>query len=457
MQKNDSVKADIVELSFEGLGVAKIDGRTVFVYDALPNEKVKANVMAVKKRHAFAKVSEVLSASPDRVKPPCAYFPKCGGCVLQHMTYAKELAFKKEWFARAFAEEGITLAEIPLQTPFTVQPSDTEYGYRNKCSLPIRSGKGGSVQVGFFRKKSHEVIDISECLLQLPSIAELLTVLKDWINGELGGKKIEPYHEETHSGNLRHIALRVIGGKAVVCVVGTAAAHTIDFSAFSQALANLFNGNFALYYNRNPDKTNVIFGKEFTLIAGEDTPIAVDGLLLRVHPAGFFQVNDNVRQKLFAAVQAAVQKTKPHTVIEAYAGQGVLAAKLSNLAQKLYGIEICPESIESGIEMTRLNGINNLHFVAGDCGVELGKLLKRLHEPFLILDPPRGGLCEKALGAVLKNRPKDILYISCNPVSLARDIAVWLPHYRLAHLEAFDMFPKTLNVETLAVLERIEK
>jgi len=460
--KNQSVVLDIIDFSFEGLGVAKLDGTAIFVYNAIVGEKVRAKILTVKKHYAFAKTEEVLTASSDRVTPPCEYFPRCGGCTLQHLSYERELDFKKDLIRQAFNKENISIDGLS----FNIVASNSEYHCRNKCSLPIRKGKNNDIQIGFFRKKSHEIIDINECVLQSHSIKELIFELKEWMNAN----KILPYYEETHSGNLRHITLRILGGKAVVCLVGTKPLLKTNITNFTNVLYKIFNGNFSLYYNYNPDKTNVIYGKEFNFLSGTDEPIETDGLLLRVHPAGFFQVNDYIRKKLFNRVEELVKKTGAKVIIEAYAGQGVLASKLHKTADKLYAIEICKESIDAGLEMKELNAINNLHYIQGDCGTELDNLfnsiqknsskeVEKIHfqnnisNSLLILDPPRSGVCQKVLSTVKTHLPPYIIYISCNPATLARNIATLLPYYKITHLEAFDMFPKTTNVETLVMLE----
>ncbi|MCL2847827.1 MAG: 23S rRNA (uracil(1939)-C(5))-methyltransferase RlmD [Firmicutes bacterium] len=476
LTKNKTITLDIIDLSFKGLGVAKHNGSTVFVHNAITGDKVKAKILAIKKQYAFAKVEEILIASKYRVNPSCKYFLKCGGCSLQHLSYEKELDFKKNLILQAFQKENITLPDIP----FEIISSETEYQYRNKCSLPIRQGKSNKIEVGFFRKKSHDIIDIDECILQSVSIKELILELKNWMIAN----KILPYCEQTHTGNLRHITLRILNDNITVCLVGKENINKNVFILFSHILNKIFNGNFSLFYNYNPNKTNVIYSKDFVFLAGKDEPIEIDGLKLKVHPAGFFQVNDFVREQLFNKVEELAKQTNSSTIIEAYAGQGVLASKLSKakVADKFYAIEICNESITAGLEMVKLNNINNLQFIEGDCGVELGKLLKNLigtprcasptikqldfvgdahlgvpnnQNPLLILDPPRSGVCDNVITAIKTNPPPYIIYISCNQNSLARDISTLMPHYKITHITAFDMFSQTVNIEALIMLEKI--
>jgi len=429
--KNQIISLDIIDYSHEGLGVAKIDGLVIFVHGALKGEKITAKILSVKKGYGFAKVEEVLVLSKERVTPLCKFFPKCGGCGLQHMSYKEELDFKK----------GL------IKGASEIVPSLAEYHYRNKCALPVRKGKSGEILIGFFRKKSHEVVDINECVLQNNPIRELVAGLKSWMQEN----NILPYSEESHTGDIRQITLRVLENQTIVTLVGTK--KNLHVLSFAKVLQNIYGENFALYYNYHPDKSNVIYGKDFVFVAGNDKAVVIDGLAMSVHPAGFFQVNDSVREKMFAYVKSLVAETKAKTVIEAYAGQGVLACKLSKSVDKAIAIEICAESITAGKEMAKQNGITNIEYILGDCGQKLGKVLERVEQPVLIVDPPRSGLCTKTLKAIKDSLPPFVLYISCNPNTLTRDLNELLPYYNLTHKKGFDMFPRTANVETVVMLQ----
>jgi len=452
LNKNTIITVDIVDFTFEGLGVAKFGELAVFVHGAVIGDKAKIKILAVKKRYAYAKVEELLSASSIREKPKCQHFGKCGGCSLQHINYNAELNFKKKLISDAFNKANINTTNPNSEI---IIHNSKEYNYRNKCSLPIRRGKEGEILIGFFRKKSHDIINIVECPLQSTPVAPLVAALKSWILSS----GTTPYCEQTHTGNLRHITMRSIGGKTVICLVlneTRGRSKYFNLATFASALEKLYGDNFTLWVNYNTNKTNVIYGSKFSLAASNDTPVLLDGLQLKVHPAGFFQVNDNVREMLFNYVETLTKDIGANTIIEAYAGQGVLAAKLHKYASVVFAIEICKESIESGREMAQLNGIKNLNFVLGDCAIELGKvlskILKKENNTMLILDPPRSGLCNKTIAAVATTPPPHIIYISCNPLSLARDIAALSPQYRIADITAFDMFAKTLNVETVVHL-----
>jgi len=481
--KNQIISLEIIDYSHEGLGVAKIDGLVVFVHGALRGEKITSKILSVKKGYGFAKVEEVLVLSKERVTPLCKFFPKCGGCGLQHMSYKEELDFKKGLITKAlscefslntnqFVGAGIDRPNefeqnhlcafgrsmpaptrcfsskvISFNHSLEIVPSLAEYHYRNKCALPVRKGKSGEILIGFFRKKSHEVVDINECILQNNSIRELVAGLKSWMQEN----NILPYCEESHTGDIRQITLRVLENQTIVTLVGTK--KNLQALSFAKVLQNIYGENFALYYNYHPDKSNVIYGRDFVFVAGNDKAVVIDGLEMRVHPAGFFQVNDSVREKMFAYVESLVAETKAKTVIEAYAGQGILACKLSKSVDKAIAIEICAESITAGKEMAKQNGITNIEYILGDCGQKLGKVLDMVEQFVLIVDPPRSGLCVKTLKAIKDSLPPFVLYISCNPNTLTRDLNELLPYYNLTHKKGFDMFPRTANVETVVMLQ----
>jgi len=446
LNKNDKIVLDIKSLNSDVVGVAEYKGNTILVSGALIGEKVEAKILAIKKQIAFAKIEKILIASKDRVIPPCKFFLKCGGCSFQHLSYGRELEFKKQLILDAFNSEGISLSNLPLEII-----SSKEYRYRNKLSLPIRKGIGHKFLVGFFRKRSHEVIDIVDCLLQTESCKNLIANLKKLMHKH----KVESYDETNHTGHLRHIQVRTLGEKAVVCLAGLKPTLDKQFVVdFASSLEILYNDKFSLFYNYNPDKTNSIFSKDFSFIVGDNAPIVIDGLKMSVHPAGFFQVNDSIRKELFEYIENIVKNQNIDTIIEGYAGQGVIAAKLSPFVKNIYAVEISPESIRAGQELKEFNNIKNLNYILGDCALELNKLLKQEEKSVLILDPPRSGVYIETISAILSNPPQDIIYISCNPRTLARDVKVLLEKFDIVEVKGFDMFPKTTNIETVVVLKR---
>jgi len=365
-QKDDVVETDITDFGSEGEGVAKISGVPLFIRGAIPGERVRAKVIGVKSSHGFGLIEKILAPSPFRVEPPCPYFPRCGGCTLQHVEYGRQLEFKRAHIVNTVRK--IAGVDLPLGE---VEGSERQYRYRNKLSLPVRERRDGEIGVGFFRRNSHDLVEIEDCLLQTEGCRGLIAELKKYMDLA----QAPPYSETEQSGEIRHITLRDLGGVKTVTLVG-AFEHPNAFITFSKALRRIYDENFAYYYNYNPHPTNVVYGRDFTFLAGQSEPVTVDGLKMRIHPAGFFQINDSVREKLYAYTVDKAAGSGAERAIEAYAGAGVLAAKLAPHFKTVAAVEISPESVRAGEEIKKLNGIKNLHFIQGDCAAELEKLFR---------------------------------------------------------------------------------
>ena len=489
--KNDVIEAEVLDFGSEGEGIIKVGGVPLFIRGAIPGESIRAKVIGIKASHGFALLEQVLVPSKDRVKPPCPYASKCGGCALQHIKYARQLELKRAHVLNTVKKT----AGIELPLPAVI-PSETELHCRNKLSLPVRSrpdavaefSKTSAVAplaIGFFRRKSHDVIDIADCLLQKDSCRDLISGLKAFMEKH----RLSGYSETDNSGDIRHITLRSLGGVYTVTLVGTRKEATA-FLPFQEILKNIYGEKFSYYYNYNPVANNVIYGEKFAFLAGIGDPILLDGLKMRPHPAGFFQVNDPIREKMYAYILETAAKhgaeyggNKKNRAVEAYAGAGILAAKLAPFFKNATAIEISAESVASGEEIKKLNGIQNLKFIKGDCSEELKKYFggqKTLQAQagaakpvkkqagqnteenspsektadFLVLDPPRQGLEITVTETLNACGPKTVLYVSCNPATLGRDLGLLKENYKVQDAAAFDMFPQTPNVETLVCLER---
>jgi 23S rRNA (uracil1939-C5)-methyltransferase len=319
-------------------------------------------------------------------------------------------------------------------------------------SLPVRAGRNGEIQIGFFRKRSHDLVDIGDCMLQAGgTCAKLIAGLKRF----MAQSGLTAYSEADKSGDIRHLVCRELDGQTTVTLVVTRGSAP-RYLGFKDTLKEIYGESFALWLNENPADTNVILGKEFRFLAGTDKPVTVDGFKTRVHPAGFFQVNDGVRARLYACVSDFIGGERDGTLVEAYAGQGLLAARLCARFKTAYAVEICPESVAAGEEMKKRNGIENLTFANRDCAEWLKSEPQILKNAALILDPPRAGCSPAALEAILENPPKTLVYISCNPATLARDLSRLKETFSVTAAAAFDMFPQTPQVETVVRLMNSE-
>lgn len=445
LQKNDFIELTVTGEGTDGEGVGKVDGKTVFIRGALKGERVRAKVILVKPRFDVAITEKILTPSPSRVTPPCPLFGKCGGCDLQHMSYGAQIEYKRRLVKDALSKIGGIDAEVE-----ETEPSLFEYRYRNKISLPVRQYEGGALKIGLFAKNSHRVVETEDCLLQSEKNAAVIPVFRNFMkeNGWRG------YDEQTGEGDVRHIVAREAGGRLCVAIVACRKIDCRDFVGKIKAV----DPEAELWLNVNRRRDNVILGDEWYCVIKNETPVTVENLKTFIHPAGFFQVNDFIREKLYACVADLMQGG---AAVEAYSGAGLLSAILAKKAKAVYGIEINRQAHEAAMRMKELNGIDNFFPVLGDVGEKLPAVLKECSrfappsEIFIVLDPPRTGISEAAAQTLLQSDANNMVYVSCNPATLARDAARLIKGgYRPVKIKPFDMFPQTANVETLMVLKR---
>lgn len=438
VKKNDVIEIDIDDIGYDGAGIAHVGGYTVFIGYALKGERVRALIILAKRTFAVGKLQAVLTPSPDRCEPFCPVYRKCGGCELQHMKYEAQLSFKRSALIETFRKAKIEI------NPAEVIPSEKKSAYRNKMSLPVR---GNPPQIGFFASGSHRVVPVEHCPIQFEGNGELIEAFR----GFLTDNGIEGYNETTGGGIVRHLSVRKLGNFTTVTVVSNGR-HGERLAPFDADLKKLYGDKYSYYINYNDKPDNRILGDESELIGGSTAPVTVDGLMTAVHPQSFFQVNDGVRRALydFVAAQAGGGKA-----VDAYSGAGVLSALLAKKADSVTAVEIEQKAVQSAQKMLGLNGIKNVRFICGDCAEKLPEAIAGIGEYTLVLDPPRSGCSEKVLSAAAASKPGKIIYISCNPATLARD-SFFLREkgYRIDSITPFDMFPQTVNLETVAVLSR---
>lgn len=458
MQKNDLVTVTCRRLGSNGEGVAAYEGTTLFVPGLLEGERALVKVLAVKDKTAYGKVEELYTPAEQRVRPACEVFSKCGGCQLQHMRYRAQLAFKTELVQNTLKKIGGISAEVA-----PCVKSDKEYGYRNKLILPIGRKEGKTV-VGFYAERSHRIVETSRC------------PISEWAEKVIGAVKnfaekcgLDGYDEETGKGQLRHIAVRQIGKKYIVVLVVTEDVKGVDY------LISLLDGIFkeySFFLNFNNQKTNVVFGREYRLVKGSPTYTAEEGgIVFEAGAETFVQVNENVRKKLYDAALSFVDEGE--TVVDCYSGGGLLTAMYAKKCKRAYGIELVKEAVECADRLKEANGLKGKMFnVAGKVEEELPAILKKEPNAAVSLDPPRSGVDQSVISALLGSDARKIVMISCNPATLARDLGLLTGtlvrdekgnlikspdgngKYRILSVEPFDMFPQTKCVETLVVLKR---
>lgn len=444
LKKGDIIEIDIDSSGMNGEGVARYDGLVIFVPFTLIGEKVRAQVLNVKKTYSNARVIKVLKSSELRVKPECENFFKCGGCDMMHITLDEERRIKiNEIENNLLKIGGIS------RTVDNFIDSPLELGYRNKAQFPFGRDMDGNIAVGYFKPNSHIFVPCAECLLVGDFVKPIVDIVLKFCNSE--GLSI--YDERTYNGLLRHLVIRKVNDNiAVTLVINGDSVKNID------RLADELPPEISLYTNVNKARTNVILGKDYRLIKGEmNLPCNVLGVKAKLAPDAFMQINDGIRDLLYTR---AIQLMGDGVAVDLYSGIGITTNLLAQKCDKVYSIEIIESACENARETACLNeNMSKIEVICGDAAVEMPKLAKRIKgEISVLLDPPRKGVDENVLTALLTLNPSKIVYISCNHATMARDIALInslsADQYTISELNAYNMFPRTHHVETLACLEK---
>ena len=448
--KNQEIQLEIQDLDAQGKGIGRYENFAVFVPGALPEETVRVRIVQVRSHCAYGKLLEVLKPSADRIEPECPRAGRCGGCQLAHLSYPGQLRYKQKKIQQVLERiggfEGI---EVP---PILGMENDDWHGYRNKAQYPVQEIEGRA-ECGFYAPHSHRLIPTEQCLLQSETVNRLMPAIMQMVRAQ--GLSI--YDETTQKGLLRHILIRCSAatGRASLCLIlnGMQLPHRKEWIEFAKAqeLAGL-----SVNYNR--EKGNVILGKQTETLYGsgylEDQ---IGDLRFFISPPSFYQVNPKQTQRLYETALTMAGLTGEEVVVDAYCGIGTISLFLAQKAKKVYGIEIVPEAIEDARSNAAHNGITNAEFFCGKAEEVMPQLLreKGLRPQVIVVDPPRSG-CEVALlDTILAMVPDRVVYVSCDPATLARDLNYLChthPQYRLAAVQGVCMFPQTAHVETVCQL-----
>lgn len=425
-------------------------GFTVFVPFALPGELVEARILTVKKNYATGKLLRVLHGSTDRAEPPCAVYARCGGCQLQHFDGAAQLEAKR-------AQVIAALQRIGGQADVVVHPvlgATQPWQYRNKMQFPIGKAPEGAV-VGCYARGTHVVVDASHCLIQAETNNHIAAAVRETVR-EL---RIPIYDEASGQGSIRHVVGRVASSGEAMVVLVTATQELPYERQFVERLRDSVPELVGVLQNVNPKRTNVVFGQETRLLWGHDIiREELGGLVFRVSPQSFFQVNVAQAEVLYQKTLEYAALCGTETVVDAYCGTGTITLFLARQAGHAYGIEVVPAAIEDAKKNAAENEIDNATFLAGDARVLLPRLYQEGVCPDVVVaDPPRAGCDRTVLETFAAMHPHRIVYVSCNPASLARDCAVLdALGYVLKEVQPVDMFPQTSHVESVALLVRTE-
>lgn len=449
VQKNEIITAEIVDLTHEGSGVAKVNGYTLFVPDSLPGETAEIQVVHTKKDYGYGRVKKMIETSPERVDPPCEIYGRCGGCQLQHLSYVGQLNYKRKQVVDAITRigglEGIeVLPTLGMDNPWI---------YRNKAQVPV-SNRDGELIAGFYQKRSHRIIEMDHCLITDESVDEIIQEVKR-IAKDTG---VEPYNEETHRGALRHIIVRIGRETGEVMVVLVTKTNDLPHRKnFISGLTTKFPQIKSIAHNINSKRTNVIYGDETRTIWGRDVIYdKIGSVKFAISARSFYQINPTQTRVLYEKALDYAELTGSETVIDAYCGIGTISLFLAQKAGKVYGVEIVPEAIEDAKINAELNGLTNATFEAGKSEDVIPAWYKQgIKADVIVVDPPRKGCDEALLQTIIDMKPRRVVYVSCNPSTLARDLRILEDGgFKTVEVQPVDMFPQTTHVECCALLEK---
>ncbi|MBR2411810.1 MAG: 23S rRNA (uracil(1939)-C(5))-methyltransferase RlmD [Clostridia bacterium] len=446
LKKNDIIELEITGFSSEGSGVGHFDGQAVFVAGAAAGDTVSCVIIKAKKNYAIGKIQHILKASRDRIIPDCPVFPRCGGCQYRHISYEAELEIKTQKVRDAFKRIG-HLDIIPEQGVGAESPDR----YRNKAQYPVEMSNG-RLLTGFYAPFSHRVIDCKNCLLQPKEYADILQITAKWCEKY----KISSYDEKSGKGLLRHIYIRkgFSTGEIMVCLVINGD-KIFKKDELIQALIKSNSNIKTVLLNHNTENTNVIMGKKETVLYGKGyIEDVLCGKRFRISPLSFYQVNRRQAERLYEKAAEFALTPDTRVLIDMYCGAGTIGLTMAHKVDKLIGVEIVPEAIEDAKINAKLNNTENARFICADAS-EAARILKEegIRPDTVVLDPPRKGCDSELLDTVAKMEPERIVYVSCDPATLARDLSVLEGKgYKTIKAVPFDLFPRTVHIETVALV-----
>ncbi|MBC1292595.1 23S rRNA (uracil(1939)-C(5))-methyltransferase RlmD [Listeria booriae] len=448
VKKNDCLDVVFEDLTHDGNAVAKIDGYPIFVPQGLPDEIAQIKVLKTNKNYGFGKIIELTKESADRVTPPCLVYSQCGGCQLQHLSYDGQLRMKQKQVAQVMKRIGKQDVEV-LPTLGMENP----WNYRNKAQVPVGFVNGRLV-AGFYQQRSHQIIDMNTCLIQQEENNEVIQTAR----AIFAKYYVEPYDETTRKGVLRHLMTRfaTTTGELMLVIVTT----KLNFPNKAEILAELQQSIpelTSLVQNVNTANTNVIFGEQTVVLAGREYIMdTIHGISFAISARSFYQVNPEQTEILYAEALKLAGLTGEETVIDAYCGIGSISLCLAKEAKHVYGVEIVPQAIEDARANAKLNKMDNITFAVGKAEEVIPDWFKQgIKADVLVVDPPRKGCDDALLQTILKMKPKRVVYVSCNPATLARDMLVLTEGgYEAKMVQPVDMFPQTTHVECVTVLQR---
>ncbi len=450
LKKNSIINLEITGMTSEGNGVGKYEGMAVFVPFTAVGDVIECKIVKVNKTLAYGIIEKIITLSPDRIESDCEVYKKCGGCTFRHISYESELKIKQNFVEDAFRRIGKLDVEFE-----EIQGCNEQDYYRNKAQYPVAEDENGKAICGFYSKRSHRVVEFTECRLQASVFSDITEDVLDYVNKN----NIRAYNEETSEGILRHIYIRrgYHSGEIMVCLVVNKVV-TDKLKPLAEKLIADFPDIKSIVQNINSRNTNVILGEKNITIAGSDKiKDTLCGNVIELSPLSFYQVNTAQAEKLYACAKEYAHLTGTETLIDLYCGAGTIGLSMADSVKKVIGCEIIPDAIENAKKSAVRNSINNAEFICGDAGKTAEYLLKSDIKPdAVVIDPPRKGCDELTLSSILKMSPSRIVMVSCNPATAARDAAYLNDNgYVPVKARAFDLFPRTGHVECVVLMSKV--
>ena len=448
VKKNEEYIVDIIDDGFEGEGIAKIDGYTIFVPKAIKGEKVKIVIVKALSSHGYGKILDIIEKSKNRQEADCIAYKRCGGCSLRHINYEETLNIKQKnvenLLNKAFPKNSIKVEKvIGMGNP---------YNYRNKAQYPIGLNNKKEPVFGFFAQRTHEIVQIKECQIHLEISEQIAYAVYKFIKEN----KISVYNEETKEGLFRHIVVKVgIRSGEIMCILVINGNKIPKEQELIEMLVKRFNVN-TIIKNVNTKNTNVILGEENITIHGDGFIYDILGdFTFKISANSFYQVNPVQAEVLYNTALEMANLNKDDVLFDLYCGIGTIGIFASKFVKKVYGIEIVENAIKDAKENAKLNNIDNIEFYAGDVEKTFESLMKnkQIYPDVIVVDPPRKGLDNNTINNILAVEPKKIVYISCNPATLVRDLKLMAEKYEFDKITPVDMFPYTSHVECCSILK----
>ena len=448
VEKNKEYVVEIIDNGYEGEGIAKIDNFTIFIPNSIKGETVKILIVKVLTSYAFGKIVEIIKPSKDRIEADCSTYKRCGGCSLRHIKYEETLEIKQNIVQ--------SLVNKTLQTNIQVNKTigmESPYYYRNKIQFPVGIDKEGTPQIGVFANRTHDIIPVQDCIIQNKLAQEITkSAFKFWIDNNLS-----IYDEKTQKGLLRHIVVKAgIKTNQYMCIMVINGKKMEKQEDFITYLTNQFPEIKSIIINCNMKNTNVILGKENYIIYGNGYIKDILGdFEFKISPFSFYQVNPIQAEKLYQIGVKSANISKEDIVFDLYSGIGTISLFMAKYAKKVYGIEIVEEAVKMAKENAINNKVKNVGFISGDVEKVLQEFIKEKNiiPDVIMMDPPRKGLDKNTIENILKAKPKKVIYISCNPATLVRDLYMLEEKYEITSITPVDMFPFTYHVECVVVLQ----